>query len=70
MRFTFTVELEVNRIQGKFASRDEITEAITSALDDLETNIDISGLGPDGESEYEIIDFSHEEIPQPKRRKA
>lgn len=34
VRFLFTVEVEAERIQGLFASRDEIEVAIQQALDD------------------------------------
>ena len=33
MRFTFTVEVEVSRIEGKFATRDELAEQIQEALE-------------------------------------
>lgn len=33
MRFTYTVSVEVERTQGKFASRDEIGDQIQEALE-------------------------------------
>lgn len=66
MRFTYTVEVEVERIQGKFASRDEISEAIASALEEVEGNIYVSGIGADGDSEYEVVLFEFNE--EEKRR--
>lgn len=48
MRFAF--EIEVSRVEGKFASRDEIGEHIASEIEGM----DISGLGADGESTYQI----------------
>lgn len=33
MRFTYTVTVEVQRTEGKFASRDEISEQIREALE-------------------------------------
>jgi hypothetical protein len=57
MAHTFKVELEivVERIEGKFASRDEIAEAIEEALASTGEGESLSGLGADGNSEYEII---------------
>ena len=45
MRMTFTVEVEVERVQGKFASKDELAEQIQAELE---------GVNPgtlDGENE-------------------
>lgn len=53
MQFTVTVSYE--RTQGKFAGRDEIAEIIEQALQDAD--IDISGIGADGDSEYEVSDI-------------
>lgn len=49
MQFTITVEVE--RIQGKFASRDEIGEALVEAVEGAM----LDGLGADGDSEYEMV---------------
>lgn len=67
MRFTFTVEVEVERQEGKFASRDEVLEALTSALEEAQDNAGLDGLGADGLSVYEATDWSVTEEPQPKR---
>lgn len=67
MRFTFTVEVEVERQEGKFASRDEVSEAITSALEEAQDNAGLDGLGSDGMSVYEAIAWDVSEQPQPKR---
>lgn len=56
MRFNFTVFVEVERTEGKFASRDEIAEQILEALDGANPG-SISGVGADGTTEYEIVDF-------------
>ena len=53
-RFTVTLEIEVERIEGKFASRDEIAEAIQEALASAGEGESLSGIGADGTSEYEI----------------
>lgn len=50
----FTIEVEVEREQGKFASRDEIAEALAEAVEQA----DLSSLGADGTSEYVINDVS------------
>ncbi len=57
MKFRFEVEVEVERIEGKFAGRDEIEDQIFEWL----TNADegqIDGIGADGSSQYETIDWS------------
>ncbi len=53
-RFTVVIEVEVERTEGKFASRDEIAEAIQEALANAGEGDSLSGLGADGSSEYEI----------------
>jgi hypothetical protein len=57
MRFTFTIEVEVERESGKFASRDEIIGEIEQALEDANYG-EISGIGSDGDSTYSVIDWS------------
>ena len=57
MKFEFTVSVEVERVQGKFAGKDEIEEAIQEALDDANPST-IGGVGADGDSEYEVTDWS------------
>ena len=53
-RFTVTLEVEVERVEGKFASRDEIAEAIQEVLASAGEGESLSGIGADGNSEYEI----------------
>jgi hypothetical protein len=65
-RFTFTVTVEVNRTSGKFASRDEIAEAIISEIEGTDPG-SLDGLGADGESEYEVESWEVEETPEPPR---
>lgn len=36
MKFTFTVEIEVERSQGKFATHEEIADTIQTALEDAD----------------------------------
>ena len=57
MRFTFTVEVEVERIEGKFASRDDIETELVALLDEANYG-EVSGIGADGASVYEITDWT------------
>ena len=57
MRVKFTVEAEVERISGKFASKDEIEGEIQQALDEANPG-SVSGVGADGDSEYEVNDWT------------
>lgn len=54
MAHTFTIEVTVERVAGKFAPRDEIADALATAVEDA----DLYGLGADGESEYNVEDVS------------
>jgi hypothetical protein len=54
-RFTVILEVEVERTEGKFVSRDELAEAIQEALAGAGEGESMSGLGVDSSSEYEII---------------
>lgn len=62
-RAKFWVEVEWEREQGKFASRDEIVEQITEALEGANPD-QIDGVGADNDSIYNIIDWTVEELPQ------
>ncbi len=63
-RLTITVEL--SRVAGLFAGRDELGEAIRDAIQDA----DLSGLGPQGDSEYQVDDIRVEAAaPRPRRRR-
>lgn len=55
-KFTITVEVEVERLEGKFASRDEMAEAIIEAIDGANP-YDLSGLGADGDSTYDVTNW-------------
>jgi hypothetical protein len=48
----FTLVVQVERDSGKFASRDDIGEALAEAINDA----DLSSLGADGTSEYHVED--------------
>jgi hypothetical protein len=54
MRFNFIVEVEVERIEGKFASRDELSDQIIGALEDADPG-DLEG---DNGGQYNIISWS------------
>jgi len=56
MRLTFTVEVEVERVQGKFASRDEISEQLLEAVEGADPG-SVDGVGVDGDSEYEVTSW-------------
>lgn len=58
--FEFKVTVTVERVTGKFASRDEISEAIMSELEGADPGY-LSGLGTDGSSDYETTDFTVED---------
>lgn len=51
MRFTFQVEVEVQRIQGKFSSRDDIEQQLQETLE----GADPSSLEGENGGEYEVV---------------
>lgn len=65
--FTFKVTVTVERQQGKFASRDDIVDILTSEIQSGAEGASISGIGADGDSEYEVTDVDVMEIETPKR---
>lgn len=70
MRFSYVVEVEVDRVEGKFASREEVAEQIQEALDNADPG-SIDGIGSDGTSSYEVQswDVQEQEQPKPVRRR-
>lgn len=56
MKITIAIDIEVERVEGKFASKDEIAEAIADELDAADPGT-VSGVGADGASEYEITSW-------------
>lgn len=50
-KFTFTVTVEVEREEGKFAGRDDMAEAIIEWLESADEG-SIDGIGVDGSSTY------------------
>ena len=65
MKFTFLVEVEVDRIEGKFVSRDEIAEVL---MDEI-TAADPVAMAVGAGSEYETTSFEVSEQPQERKRK-
>lgn len=59
--FTFTVTVAVDRVSGKFASRDELADKMTDALTEALDGLDMTGLGADSDSEYMIVESDVEE---------
>lgn len=66
MRFDFLVSVEVERTEGKFASRDDIAAELAQTLEFADPS-SIDGIGADGTSSYETTDWSVEEQAQPRR---
>ncbi len=63
------VEVECERLEGKFAGRDEISEQLQEALDNANIGI-VDGIGADGTTSYEVVDWqvTEEEVEKPKRK--
>jgi hypothetical protein len=59
-RLTFTVSVELERTEGKFASRDEMAEQIIDALESADPG-SVDGIGADGMSSYETVAWEVEE---------
>ena len=62
MRFEFTVSVEVERTEGKFASRDELAEAIQEALD----GADPGELEGEAGGQYQTVAWEVQEETQQK----
>lgn len=60
MKFRFNVTIEVERIEGKFATRDEIADYLR---DELESAIpgEVDGVGADGDTRYDVTDSTVED---------
>ncbi|QBZ73231.1 hypothetical protein SEA_THERESITA_42 [Microbacterium phage Theresita] len=58
--FEFKVRVVVERTEGKFASRDEIADALR---DEIESNqpYSVDGIGADGSSSYEVTEYEVED---------
>lgn len=76
MQFTFTatIEVEVERSEGKFASRDELAEQLLEAIQEALDSADPGSLEGEMGGQYEVAMFEatveEQEQPKPvKRRK-
>lgn len=56
MHFDFTVSVDVSHESGKFATREDIGEAIKEAIEGCDP--DLASLGPEGDTVYNIDDLS------------
>lgn len=65
MKITLIVEAEVAHVTGKFASRDELTDALIENIEDADDG-EIVGVGVDQDSEYSITSWSVSEGEAPK----
>lgn len=59
MRFVYTITVEVERTEGKFASRDEIGEAIEDAI----SSADIGSFEGENGGQYDVTDWTVEAAP-------
>lgn len=66
MRFTYAVNVEVERDSGPFASRDEIGEQVQEALE----GADYGEWSGDAGGAYSTTDFDVEEVDQAEIKKA
>lgn len=57
-RFTYTVTVEVERTEGKFASRDELSEQI---MDELE-GCDPGTVEGDNGGQYDVTEWTVEDV--------
>lgn len=66
MLFSFEVTVEVERVSGRFVTRDAIADELISALQDA----DVQQISVD-DSEYETVAWDVNEVPLPtaKRRR-
>ncbi len=63
MRFDFLVSVEVERVEGKFASRADLADQILAELESANPDT----LTGENDGEYEVQSWDVEEQPQPKR---
>lgn len=59
MTFSFHVTVELERESGKFASRDDIEQAIRDHLENSDIGT-VDGVGSDGESVYTVTEWNVE----------
>jgi hypothetical protein len=63
VHFTYLIDIEIEKTEGKFASRDEMDEQIQEALGDANPE----NLTGENDGEYDVIQWDIEEVPQPKK---
>lgn len=68
MRFDFLVSVEVERVEGKFAARDEVEEQLREAIEGADPG-QVDGIGADGTSSYEVQSWDVQEQAQPRRQR-
>lgn len=56
MRHEFTVSVSTERLSGKFASKDDVAEQLQAWLEGANEGT-VSGVGADGDSEYEVTEW-------------
>lgn len=68
MEFVFEVRATVERVSGKFASREDVAAELMQTLESTDPGT-VYGLGADGDSSYEVQSWDVEEQPQPRRKR-
>lgn len=56
--FEFNVSVSLERLEGKFASRSDMEDALVEIIEGYIDGEVLDGLGSDGETSYEVSDFS------------
>lgn len=56
MKINIQIEVEVERISGLFAPKDEIADQILSEIEGADPG-SVTGVGANGDSEYEIVSW-------------
>lgn len=59
--FEFKITITLERDQGKFAARDEMSQALMDELEGADPG-GVYGIGADGASDYSVTDFTVEEL--------
>lgn len=68
MEFVYEVRVTVERTEGRFAGRDEIGEEIQGWITEADQG-SVDGIGSDGTSSYEVVDWEVTEQVQTRRRR-
>lgn len=59
MKVRLQVDVELSHVEGKFAGKDEVEEAIAEMVEAADEGM-VSGVGADGDTTYEIEDWAVE----------